>query len=187
MKKILILIAVVLTVFGGARALDGYDRLGNYVEQRAGVPKKMVVGTPVRLVIPAINIDTKIESVGKDSIGRMDIPQFWNNVAWYRLGYAPGQTGSAVISGHFDRTDGSPAVFYDLLKLKTGDKIIVYDDKKNEHAYTVIKSVRYPFDEVPLNEIFDTYGEKRLNLITCNGAYLNGNYTERLVVYSIQE
>jgi hypothetical protein len=46
------------------------------------------------------------------------------NVGWYEPGTLPGAPGNPVLAGHVDDLI-SPAVFYDLLKLKKGNKIMV--------------------------------------------------------------
>jgi sortase (surface protein transpeptidase) len=84
--------------------------------------------TPVRLIIPSLKIVTMSESVGMDQQGRMDVPKDVVNVAWYQLGVKPGEVGNAVFAGHYDKPDGSPAVFYDLNQLQSGDELIVEDE-----------------------------------------------------------
>ena len=59
----------------------------------------------------------------------MDVPTILTSAAWYDLGPRPGDSGSAVIDGHFGLHNGIPVVFDNLYKLRTGDKIYVTDDK----------------------------------------------------------
>src|SRR3989344_9500143 len=79
-------------------------------------------GLPVRLKIPIIGVDSAIEDALITPDGRMDVPQGSVNVAWFSLGPHPGEVGSAVIGGHFGIRSGVPFVFYNLDKLKVGDK-----------------------------------------------------------------
>ena len=58
----------------------------------------------------------------------MDVPKQPDDVAWFDLGFRPGQKGSAVIDGHSGWKDNRPAVFDNLSKLKNGDKIYVEDN-----------------------------------------------------------
>ena len=140
---------------------------------------------PKQLKIPAIGIDTAIESVGKTQTGNMDVPQDVKNVAWYTLGVPPGEPGNAVISGHLDDKKG-PAVFWKLGKLKVGDKVIVVDSANIERTFGVIAVAAYPFDKAPINQIFGFDLERDLNLITCGGRWhaKTRNYSQRLVVYT---
>lgn len=147
-------------------------------------PEEEKIGVPTRLKIPAINVDAPVESVAQDSAGRMDVPKNSRNVAWYNLGYYPGQIGSAVMSGHLDNRDGSRAVFWDLEKLKSGDELIVTDSQGKEYVFEVTKVVKYKTNEVPLKDVFASHGTEQLNLITCEGTFIGGIYDHRLVVYS---
>lgn len=143
-------------------------------------------GVPVTVRIPSINVDAKIESVAMDTKGRMDVPKDADNTAWFNPGYRPGQDGSAVLAGHFDKEDGSPAVFADITKLQEGDEIIVTDDKGDKKTFAVIKLAKYPYDDFPIKDVFGNNSGSMLNLITCHGEWNKEtkNYSERMVVYS---
>ncbi|TME10793.1 MAG: class F sortase [Chloroflexi bacterium] len=65
--------------------------------------------TPVRLVIPSISLDAKIEARGLDSKRNLDTASDFHDVAWYELGPAPGQPGNALINGHAKRVVGANA------------------------------------------------------------------------------
>lgn len=148
--------------------------------------KEESVGNPVRLSIPKYHVTAAIESVGLDSKKRMDIPRNFNDVAWYNLGFKPGQKGSAVIDGHVDTPTGAPAVFATIASLQSGDYIQVIDSQDKTYTFTVTTVVTYPFDQLPLEKIFNTTDKPRLNLITCAGTWdkLNKNYSDRTVVYA---
>lgn len=141
---------------------------------------------PVRIEIPSLAIEADIESVGKDETGAMDTPAAVENVAWYNLGSLPGGAGNAVISGHLDRRDGSPAVFWELDRLEPGDLIVVEMADGALRQFVVTRVVAYAYDAAPLDEIFGLAFHSNLNLITCQGTWDAGssNYSERLVVYS---
>lgn len=147
-------------------------------------PTKGII--PQTLSIPSLNITADVESVGMDSQGRMDVPKNDFNVAWYNLGFKPGAQGSSVIDGHFDRSTGASAVFYNLGNIKSGAEIIVRDRTGQDLTFVVTKKAYYPFDSFPLEEVFNTTDKPRLNLITCDGVYDTSthNYSQRLVVYS---
>jgi sortase A len=141
---------------------------------------------PKTFLIPKLGINVPVEHVGMDSKGAMDVPKNADNVAWYKLGYKVGDKGSAVIAGHFDKEDGSPAVFYNLSTLANGDEIIVRDEAGKEFKYKVTRKQTFNFDEVPLNEVFASADKARLNLITCDGVFDKNakNYSKRTVIYS---
>lgn len=146
----------------------------------------LVVGLPTQLTIPSLNVSASIEPVGMDSQGRMDVPQKVEDVAWYNLGFRPGQKGSAVIDGHYDTPTGAPAVFYYISKLVPGDTIQVHDDQGNTYTFTVTQNINYPYNNLPLQQIFASNDKARLNLITCSGVWNHNqhNYSTRDVVYA---
>ncbi len=121
-----------------------------------------------------------------DEKGNMDVPKDPDNAAWYTLGHKIGGDGSAVIAAHFDKPSGEPAVFYRLSSLSPGDTIEVEDDKGNSLIFEVEDSARYPFNDFPLQKVFNTTGVSRLNLITCDGVWnrVDETYSDRLVVYT---
>src|SRR5947209_11124825 len=83
------------------------------------------VGLPVRLRIPAIEVDAEVEQVGLTPDEAMDVPRDPHHVAWYNLGPRPGEWGNAVIDGHVDYHGIGPVVFWRLHELQAGDELIV--------------------------------------------------------------
>lgn len=146
-------------------------------------------GLPVRLKIPKINIDSVVEYVGLTAGGAMDIPENQNNVAWFELGQRPGNSGSAVIAGHYGLKDGRPSVFDDLYKLRKGDKLYVEDDKGIIVSFVVRESRRYD-PNADVSSVFSSNDDKsHLNLITCEGDWdkTQKTYSKRLVVFTDKE
>jgi len=142
-------------------------------------------GLPAELLIPAIKVDAPVEQVGEDPDGAMAVPQQWNDVGWFKLGYRPGELGSSVIAGHLDSTTDR-AVFWDLHLLKAGDKVLVKDDAGKQLTFQVQSTAAYQYDQAPLQKIFGPAEAAMLNLITCNGTFdrATANYNQRLVVYT---
>ncbi|KKT42502.1 MAG: Peptidase C60 sortase A and B [Candidatus Collierbacteria bacterium GW2011_GWD2_45_10] len=149
-------------------------------------PSPTPKGLPVRLVIPSIGVNSAIEDAYITPDGRMDVPAGSVNVAWYALGFRPGQNGSAVIGGHFGIDNGVPKVFYDLNKLKVGDKVYIADDQKKTLAFQVrsIKLFGRNDDSTPVFVSKD--GLAHLNLITCEGIWnkVEDSYPDRRVVFT---
>ncbi|MFI5267979.1 MAG: class F sortase, partial [Chloroflexota bacterium] len=125
--------------------------------------------------------------VGTTADGAMDAPHEWNDVAWFDLGYRPGERGSAVIAGHLDSTTDR-AVFWDLRLLKPGDKVLLKAQDGSQITFQVAGSEIYPYNQAPLQKIFGMADQPMLNLVTCNGVFDRGskNYDKRLVVYAKQ-
>ncbi len=139
---------------------------------------------PVRLIIPTINVDTYVEYVGIKSNGEMDVPSSVTNVGWFSSGTVPGAVGSAVIDGHIDGKSGEPGVFFDLDKLKVGDRLFI-EDNKGELITFVVRENRI-YSPGYAEEIFTLDDAAHLNLITCYGSWdkANKSYSKRLVVFT---
>lgn len=143
---------------------------------------------PLRLVIPAIEINASVESVGIRSDGNLATPTQlpWEDVGWYDLGPLPSERGSAVIDGHLDRPGGYPAVFWRLRDIQVGDDVQVTSSAGKTVHFRVTRIAYYPPDQAPLQDIFGNLGGRYLNLITCAGDWLPGQHQTalRLVVYT---
>jgi LPXTG-site transpeptidase (sortase) family protein len=149
------------------------------------LPNKRVSGLPVRLEIPEIKVDASIEDMGLTSTGNMDVPADIADVGWYEYGPHPGNTGSAVIAGHLDGTQGQPGVFMNLNQLKLGDSLTTVDSEGYVTTFVVRAIQTYNQDERP-SEVFHASTGIHLNLITCTGAWdtAQHRFTQRLVVFA---
>lgn len=141
---------------------------------------------PVRIRIPKLGIDTKIQQTGVNSKGNMGVPTNYTDVAWYKHGTVPGQNGSAVIDGHVDNGLGLAGVFKNLHTLQKGDDIYVVTKTGRELHFVVDEAVGYPYLAVPLEKLFSRTDDARLNLVTCGGSWIKSQktYDERFVVYA---
>lgn len=155
------------------------------VAKPAAPPRSAAPGTPRRLRIPSIGVDTTVESVGLAPGGGMGIPSNPFVVAWYSPGPRPGDVGNAVIDGHLDHP-GGPGVFWNLGRLRSGDKILVQTDDGQWKTFVVTFSAEYPYDHAPVDLIFGPSLSANLNLITCEGVFNHAqhNYDRRRVVYA---
>ncbi|MDG0808439.1 class F sortase [Cohnella rhizosphaerae] len=145
-------------------------------------PKGIV---PARIYIPAIDLHADVHTVSVTENGQMDVPKDDKTVGYLLNGVYPGAIGNAVMDGHYDNYKGA-AVFFDLKRLRQGDRVIV----KNKNGATIefaVESVRsYRTADAPIAAIFGKTDEARLNLITCSGKYSRSKqeHQERLVVYA---
>ena len=146
---------------------------------------------PVRLVVPAIEINASVESVGIRSDSDLATPTQhpWEDAGWYDMGPLPGERGSAVIDGHLDRPGGYPAVFWRLRDIQVGDDVQVIGSAGKAVHFRVTRIAYYRADQAPLQDIFGNLGGRYLNLITCAGDWIPGQHqtTLRLVVYSTEK
>lgn len=150
---------------------------------------KVSYGLPVRLTIPVIGVDVAIEYVGVTPLGAMDAPKGPQNVAWFQFGPRPGETGSAVIAGHYGWKDNIPAVFDELSKLQKGDTISVRDERGVLTTF-VVRDSRLLGENEDASSVFTSNdGKAHLNLITCEGVWnaTTKSYSKRLVVFADKE
>lgn len=146
-------------------------------------------GVPVRLRIPGITVDDIVEQVGVTPEGAMGVPKGPTGVAWFNLGPRPGESGRAVISGHYGWKNGIPAVFDDLYKLHEGDKLYVEDENGVVTTF-VVRELRRFGESADASEVFTSHdGKAHLNLVTCEGVWnkFSKSYSKRLVVFADKE
>jgi LPXTG-site transpeptidase (sortase) family protein len=147
-----------------------------------------VPGKPARLIIPAINVDAAVQSVGLywRGDGTMGIPTNFTDVAWYNGGPVPGMPGNAVIDGHLDGRNVKEAVFYNLGNLKPGDLVEVVDINGAMLKFQVVRLVDYDYNATTTDIFSGDASKARLNLITCAGDWVKGKgiYNQRVVVFT---
>lgn len=141
---------------------------------------------PARLRVPSLELDAHVQHLGINWKGNMATPNNFTDVGWYKYGPPPGFQGSAVFAGHVDNGLGLSGVFKKLGELSIGDEIFVETKEGKELKFRVAEMQVYPHDKVPAEILFARKDMPRLNLITCEGDWLQGErtYDKRLVVYA---
>ena len=142
---------------------------------------------PLRLTVPALEIDAKIQKVGITQKGNMAAPRNFSDVGWYKYGTVPGEVGSAVLAGHVDNGLALPWVFSRLSDLKEGDDIYVSMADGRSIHYIVVSLATYDYNaKVP--EVFGENDGNYLKLVTCTGVWMASAKThdKRLVVKAVQ-
>jgi len=178
----------------GAQNISGEDPVGsvrNIVPSgEASRPvKEAGSGLPVRFVIPKIKVDASFEYVGLTSNGEVDVPKDFTKVALFDLWPRPGESGNAIITGHYGRKNGKPSVFDNLYKLRRGDKMSVEDDKGIITVF-VVREIRRYDPKADATYVFSSSdGKSHLNLITCEGTWnkASESYSKRLVIFTDKE
>lgn len=151
--------------------------------------EQVSIELPVRLKIPAIQVDSTVIPVGLTSDGAMDVPKGPAEVAWFNLGSRPGESGTAVIVGHYGWKNNTPAVFDNLHTVRAGDTISVQDDAGVDVTFVVREIRIYGKNEAAPDVFGSSDGKAHLNLITCTGVWnkAEGAFSERLVVFTDKE
>ena len=141
--------------------------------------------TPVRVQIPAIGVDSGLESLGLGAQGELEPPREWMSAGWYRDGVVPGGVGPAVIAGHVDSGSG-PAVFVDLADLAVGAEVQVTLSTGSVETFRVTGSERTPKATFPTSDVYGATPTASLRLITCDGTFdrSTGHYVDNLIVFA---
>ena len=140
---------------------------------------------PVRLRIPAIEVDTRLVKLGLEPDKSIEVPEELGVAGWWEGGPRPGQTGPAVIMGHVSRN--TPAVFSRLHTLQQGEEILVDRADGTTARFVVTGQGNYRKTAFPSDLVYYPTLEPELRLVTCGGLDgATGEYTENLVVFAAQ-
>ncbi|NTU85700.1 MAG: class F sortase, partial [Chloroflexales bacterium] len=128
---------------------------------------KAPASEPVRLVIPAIDLDRPLLSVGLDKRRVPIVPK--HDVGWYNLSARPGQGENVVLWGHvlrFKAAPEIPAPFARLKELEVGARLTVYTADERAHPYVVVEKVWARPDQV---EYILPRGRELVTMVSCIG------------------
>ncbi|MGY1456641.1 class F sortase [Streptomyces sp. SS8] len=142
---------------------------------------------PAALSIPRLSLDARVQDVGVEDDGTVEIPEDAGQAGWYRYGPAPGApAGSAVVVGHVDDRTGDLGAFAKLYGVREGDDITVERQGAPPLRYEVTAREVVDRDSLP-DEVFRRDGRPVLTLVTCAPPYdrESGGYQRNLLVYAI--
>lgn len=125
------------------------------------------VSEPVRLVIPAIELDRSLLAVGLDKRRVPIVPK--HDIGWYNLSAAPGQGENVVLWGHVLRFKSAPKVpapFARLKELELGARLTLYTADGKAHRYVVVEKVWAKPTEV---EYILPRGRELVTMVSCIG------------------
>ena len=94
---------------------------------------------PRYLIIPKLNVDARVLSVGVNSSGAIGAPDNIFDTAWYNESAEPGQPGAVLIDGHVSSWTAH-GVFYGLTRLVPGDTIQIKRGDGTMFTYSVVKT-----------------------------------------------
>jgi LPXTG-site transpeptidase (sortase) family protein len=153
----------------------------------ADCSRPVLVGSPTRVRIPAIDVDTGLEELTLRPTGELNPPVAFDQAGWFRDGVIPGDAGPAVIAGHVDSRRG-PAVFYRLTELVRGDAVEVLRGGVWV-TFRIVTVEQYPKDQFPDERVYQPTPDAELRLITCGGAFNLGrlSYRDNIVAYAVIE
>ncbi len=143
---------------------------------------------PKFITIPAIGVpQTRVVGLGQLKNGQIATPGNIYDAGWYKDSSKPGQLGAMFIYGHVSSWTAN-GVFYNLHKLRRGDKITITRGDNTVFTYQVASLKTYPANSVDMNAVLSPVspGTPGLSLMTCTGTVIKGTseFTERLVVFT---
>lgn len=143
-------------------------------------------GAPVRVVVPAHDVDMPVDPVGVAADGQMEIPPLAERGGWYRFGADPSDAaGTTVIAGHVDSVaSAGTGPFVRLPDVRPGDAVELTLADGSTRGYAVQSVTRIPKSEARWPDVFTREGDARLALITCGGAFDRGtgHYEDNVLV-----
>jgi sortase (surface protein transpeptidase) len=144
------------------------------------------VAVPVRLRIPAANVDTPLQPLQRTADGTIAVPDNPAVAGWFAEGPRPGQQGPAVIVGHVDGT-GGPAVFFHLSLLPPGAEVRVDTADGRSVLFRVTTQARVAKKLFPTELVYSPTLEASLRLVTCGGTFdrAAGSYRDNVIVNAV--
>jgi LPXTG-site transpeptidase (sortase) family protein len=149
------------------------------------------VALPTALRIPAIEVQSRLITVGLNPNGTLEVPQpgpDYDKAAWFEGSPRPGDPGPAVIEGHVDSAANGPSVFYDLGAVVPGDQVEVTRADGTVATFVVYDVRVVPKDDFPTLQVYGNTDGPELRVITCGGPFDStaGSYTDNVIVFARQ-
>ncbi|MEU9284518.1 class F sortase [Streptomyces sp. NPDC048275] len=141
---------------------------------------------PIRLRIPAIEVDTPVIRLGLASDGSVQVPPVTahDRAGWYRHSPTPGQVGPSVILGHVTVGAYGDGVFHDLGRLRRGDRIVARLENGTATVFAVSSVRTVAKADFPADEVYGDVDRPELRLITCGGARTDDGYADNVIVFA---
>ncbi|MFF6773738.1 class F sortase [Streptomyces sp. NPDC012637] len=153
-------------------------------EQLATAPLPRSV--PVRVRVPAAGVDTgPVLTLGLNADGTVQVPSVAqaDRIGWYDKGVTPGETGPAVLIGHYDTADG-PAVLRNVGRIRVGDRVTVTRADGTDAVFRVRELEQVGKKAFPTRKVYGDTTRPELRLITCGGELVDGHRPDNIVVYA---
>ncbi|MFJ5828555.1 class F sortase [Streptomyces sp. NPDC093089] len=144
---------------------------------------------PVRVRVPAAGVDTgsdgSVLGLGLNADGTVEVPSEAeaDRIGWYEKGVTPGETGPAVLVGHFDTARG-PAVLKDVSRVRVGDEITVTRADGKTAVFRVTELEQVDKDAFPTAKVYGNTTRPELRLVTCGGELVDGHRPDNIILYA---
>ncbi|MGW3517747.1 class F sortase [Streptomyces hydrogenans] len=148
--------------------------------------KPLARSLPVRVQLPAAAVDARgVLDLGLNADGTVEVPSVAqaDRIGWYGKGVTPGETGPAVLIGHFDTARG-PAVLKDVSKVRVGDEITVTRADGTAAVFRVRELQQVDKDAFPTEKVYGDTRRPELRVITCGGELADGHRPDNIILYA---
>lgn len=152
----------------------------------AAAADPMPASEPVRVRIPSAGVDASpVLGLGLAADGTVEVPSVADadRIGWYTKGVTPGQTGPAVLIGHFDTARG-PAVLKDVSRVRTGEEITVSRADGTTAVFRVRELEQVGKKEFPTAKVYGDTARPELRVITCGGELTDGHRPDNIILYA---
>ncbi|MDT0568792.1 class F sortase [Streptomyces sp. DSM 3412] len=152
----------------------------------SGAVRPLGRSVPVRLLIPAIEVDTPVIRLGLAPDGTVEVPPVTDHdrAGWYRHSPTPGQTGPSVILGHVTVGPYGDGVFRRLARLRRGERIEARLENGTTAEFTVDSVRTVAKADFPANDVYGDVNRPALRLITCGGPRTGEEYRDNVIVFA---
>ncbi|MFF1507567.1 class F sortase [Streptomyces sp. NPDC058326] len=141
---------------------------------------------PVRIQLPAAGVDTgPVLSLGLAADGTVEVPPVADadRIGWYDKGVTPGETGPAVLIGHFDTARG-PAVLKDVSRVRVGDEITVTRADGTRAVFRIRELEQVDKKTFPTAKVYGDTERPELRVVTCGGELVDGHRPDNIILYA---
>lgn len=151
-----------------------------------GAARPLTRSVPVRLLIPAIEVDTPVIRLGLAQDGTVEVPPVTadDRAGWYEHSPTPGQTGPSVILGHVTVGSHGDGVFRRLARLGRGERIEARLENGTTPEFTVDSVRTVAKADFPAGEVYGNVDRPALRLITCGGPRTGDEYRDNVIVFA---
>lgn len=148
----------------------------------------MARSTPISIAIPSIGVRSRIDALGLESDGTLEVPsgERYDDVGWYRHSPTPGAMGPAVLLGHVDSKARGASIFHRLGEIQPGARIEVVRADRTIATFEVDRVRTYPKRAFPTATVYGDIDHAGLRLLTCGGVFDDsaGSYVDNVVVFA---
>ncbi|MFE0648940.1 class F sortase [Streptomyces sp. NPDC059534] len=141
---------------------------------------------PVRVRVPVAGVDTgPVLGLGLNPDGTVEVPSVedGDRIGWYEKGVTPGETGPAVLIGHFDTARG-PAVLRNVSRVRVGDEVAVTRADGKVAVFRVRELEQVDKDAFPTARVYGDTERPELRLVTCGGELVDGHRPDNIILYA---